>query len=209
MSKLSKAAPLAAALAAVGALLLLNLLVAPEPGSERAPRALPPGGPGPSEAAPPASEVPTPEPEAPGAGAAPEAGEASVRAIPLPRPEAAPSPSGGPELAAPAQRGVVQAEDIRDAMMAVTPEIQACMEDWWALEPELEGRLVMDFTLTPEGLGEVLVLEHDDVPFGVRTCFASAIYEADWPRPPEGELEVTYPFVFTPDDAPPEPDTGA
>lgn len=200
MSQNSSNAPLFAALGVVALLLVANLALfaSGEP------------------------EAPSPEvgPQAePAPPSAPEASEKPKydrsRSVSLPRPapktpeeadgvevsEEAPAAGGGgvgggAEGGGDAPKGQVQAEDIRAAIQEVVPGIQECMDAWWAVDPQLEGRVVMDFTLTPEGLGEVAVLEHDQVPFGVQTCFASAIYEADWPRPEVGELQVTYPFVF-------------
>lgn len=213
MSKPSSATPVIAAIGVGVVLLALNLLFAPERPTAPPPPAAPEPPTAPGAPSTPGSE---PGAEAPAPPSAPSAPDRS-RAVPLPRPEpsveAPRSDDAPPEAREPApdgRSGVVEAEDIQDAMLDVTPGIRECMQGWWDLDPELEGRVVMDFTLTPEGLGEVLVLEHDDVPFGVQTCFATAIYEADWPTPAEGELQVTYPFVFTSEDAPPEAaDSGA
>ncbi|MCB9762198.1 MAG: AgmX/PglI C-terminal domain-containing protein [Alphaproteobacteria bacterium] len=98
--------------------------------------------------------------------------------------------------AAPPSGGQVDPDAIRAAVNDVMPDIRDCMNQWWAAEPELEGRVVMEFHLTPAGLGDVFVLEHDGVPFAVQTCFSAPIYDADWPRPASGELAVKYPFVF-------------
>ncbi len=84
---------------------------------------------------------------------------------------------------------------IKDTMAEVTPAVSDCLTEWWMLDPALEGRVMMNFQLGPEGLGEVRVQDHTDVPMGPLSCFGAAIYEAEWPAT-EDPVEVTYPFVF-------------
>ena len=94
-------------------------------------------------------------------------------------------------------------ETIQAAVHEVLPDIEDCLHQWWMLQPELSGRVVMEFQLLPEGLQDAIVLDHDGVPAAVMSCFGSALYEGDFPAgPPEG-LTVTYPFVFDgPDEIP-------
>jgi len=68
----------------------------------------------------------------------------------------------------------VEPEAIKAAVEGVAPEIEECLHEWWMLQPELSGKVVMEFELGPQGLDDVFVLDHDGVPGGVLSCFGSA-----------------------------------
>jgi hypothetical protein len=82
-----------------------------------------------------------------------------------------------------------------DVMRGVLPEVRECIEAWMEQDPTLSGRVVLEATVGPEGLGEVWVVEHSDVPLGPLSCFGAALYEASWPAFAE-PTTVTFPFTF-------------
>lgn len=109
---------------------------------------------------------------------------------PVVEPEAEAEPA---ELGA---RPLATAETIQAAVAEVVPDIEDCLHQWWMVQPDLEGRIVLELQLYPEGLRDAVVLDHDGVPAAVMGCFSGALYDADWP---EGEVDgtvITYPFVF-------------
>ena len=77
----------------------------------------------------------------------------------------------------------------------VIDSIEDCLHAWWMLDPALEGRVVLEFQLDSTGLAEAGIRDHSDVPLGPLTCFATALYAADWPGS-EGETTVHYPVEF-------------
>lgn len=117
--------------------------------------------------------------------------------------------SAEPDNAAPALSGPIDgrenppadggatAEAIEGKMDEVTDEIAACLGEWMALDPSLEGKVNMGFQIGPEGLTDAWVDDHTDVPFGPLSCFGTAIYSADWTGVSAEPVEVTFPFVFT------------
>ena len=65
-----------------------------------------------------------------------------------------------------------------------------------AAAPGLTGKVTLEFVLGPDGLADVGILEHSDVPMGPLSCFSAAVWEVEWPAPATGTLTVTYPFEF-------------
>ncbi len=120
----------------------------------------------------------------------------------IPRPNAEPGLEPSSSEAPPQEPGDarvsprVEPEAIKTAIDEVLPEIEECLHGWWMLQPELSGKVVVEFELGPEGLSDVFVLDHDGVPGGVLSCFGTALYEADFPAGPEEGMVVQYPFVF-------------
>lgn len=94
------------------------------------------------------------------------------------------------------REAVVTRDSIQGAVNEILPQVKECVEGWIALDPGLEGHVVVEVRLGPEGLISSAIADHDGVPFGVQTCFASALVEAPWPTPPDGEFVVRYPFTF-------------
>jgi len=156
-------------------------------GAEPVGAAPPAGTPGTDPSARPRTAIPKPSPAAPEAPAAPSTPDAAEAEDALvPPPPSAPVPA---EQMPTALRTVVE-EQVKDA-------IAACLESWAAVQPGLGGQVLLEFELGPEGLQTVSILDHSEVPMGPLSCFASAIWEAQWPAPEGGgTLTVTYPFVF-------------
>lgn len=93
------------------------------------------------------------------------------------------------------------AEQIREVIREdVLDPLQECVTDWMEVDPGLEGRVVVGFTVGPEGLVDVEIVDHTEVPPGPLACFSEALWDADWP-PIAGDVVVNYPFVFFDDEA--------
>lgn len=98
-------------------------------------------------------------------------------------------PDGGvdPELA-------LTPETLSELADAMHPEIEDCVNAWSdALPEELQGRLVLAFTLDEQGVAEAWVEDVEALPAGMLGCFSSAVYSQRWPAA-EGGVEVTLPF---------------
>jgi hypothetical protein len=113
------------------------------------------------------------------------------RGLAEPPEEPRPPPQKVPSADMPAALRTVVEEQVKD-------DIGACLDQWSVATPGLTGRVEMEFQLGPDGLHQVSILDHSEVPMGPLSCFSAAIWDADWPAPAEGgELTVTYPFAFT------------
>ena len=115
---------------------------------------------------------------------------------------------GGPERRAPTVRGQdlvldepvegfdpsLVARAIRDHMAAV----RACYERALKRHPEIGGRLVLRFTLTPAGTIASVEVDEDTLNDAeVTACVKAAMKSWRFPAPPR-KVEVTFPFVFQP-----------
>jgi RNA polymerase sigma-70 factor (ECF subfamily) len=93
-------------------------------------------------------------------------------------------------------------EYIRDQMRALIPMIKDCYEDGIRIDPDLHGKLFVQFTIVGEPDVGGLVSESKIVEEGstlkltsVRECIRDVMYSAVFPAPPSGgEQVVTYPF---------------
>jgi hypothetical protein len=124
---------------------------------------------------------------------------------PLPRPTAATeaavegTPTAPEDVVEPAiDEGVMfTPESIMASMNTVTPGITDCAQDWKALvEQELEGRMVLEMTLGPEGVSDAALVDVDEVPEAMLSCFGVVVYEAEWPLPEEA-TDVAWPFSLS------------
>ncbi len=84
---------------------------------------------------------------------------------------------------------------IQDNMEDVRGDIAGCITDWLTVEPSIEGRVSVGFRINADGLQEAWIVDHEDVPSGPLTCFATAVYAADWEGISDEPVEVTFPFV--------------
>lgn len=90
--------------------------------------------------------------------------------------------------------GVFTPDAMIDAMAEVSPDITDCVEEWQSvMDAELEGRLVLEMTLGPEGVIDAALVDVDGVPEPMLGCFGGIIYEAQWPLPEE-VTDVAWPF---------------
>lgn len=92
----------------------------------------------------------------------------------------------------------------------VTEDILFCLEVWWMKDPGIQGVVELEYVIDEQGLREAFVVDHTDVPFGQLTCFATALYRTAWPASVEGEVVISQPIIFSPDETqegsePPQP----
>lgn len=111
----------------------------------------------------------------------------------VPRPALPTRTSRGPEGGA-ADDEVLRAA-LSASLQAVVPDVRDCLHQWWMINPDLAGAVELEFVVDEQGLGEVEVLDHSQVPMGPLSCFATALYDAEWPRV-EGSVTVVQPFRF-------------
>lgn len=86
---------------------------------------------------------------------------------------------------------------IQERMDPVKDDIAECLGAWMEQDPDLEGKVLLDFQIGPDGLQDAWVEDHENVPLGPLTCFSSAVYAADWTGVTDEPLEITWPVVFT------------
>jgi len=192
-------------IAAVGlviGLLLLWLVLGPEP----APRPPAPSGAMLASSATTTASRPS----------APERGpqQPSPRAIPAPTPQARatllrPSPAAGQEdvprriviaeqsgqlkdrRTGSGQDAPTELELIHAGLDTIQEDIEACLAQWAATDAQVEGKILIGFQLDETGLTGSWVDHGDTLPFGVKTCFASAVYGVDWSHIVKHPAEIT------------------
>jgi hypothetical protein len=80
-------------------------------------------------------------------------------------------------------------------------DIQACLDQWTALDPEKTPEVMIGFELDRSGLTRSFVENAEDVPFGPRSCLSNAVYGLDWSNIVEQPAKVTKRFTVTARDA--------
>lgn len=94
--------------------------------------------------------------------------------------------------------GALDKDLIRRIVRAHIGEVRYCYDEGLAHDPELAGRVVVDFVIGAEGKVTRSTAESDmegDVP----DCIATAVSRWLFPRPADGkDVAVKYPFVLEP-----------
>lgn len=82
---------------------------------------------------------------------------------------------------------------------AKMPDVRACFDAGSALDRSLGARVLLRFTIGPEGrAGAVEVIEDELGQPQVTSCLQAEIGSWQFPRPRAGQsLTITYPFVFS------------
>lgn len=129
-----------------------------------------------------------------------------ARAVGLPEPavdDAAESDAEGEE-AVDAPTGVLDPASIQEGILERLGEIRECYEAWLGRNPNLEGKLVVDFTIgqdeEEEDLGVVTAIDIADSTVDhvwMEGCVASVMQDVEFPAPEGGEVQVSYPFYFS------------
>lgn len=114
------------------------------------------------------------------------------------------APSPGDPYAAP-RRYTLQADGIRSAVQDSLPEIRDCYEEWLKVNPSIEGRLKVQFTVKTDEQnpadGKVTGVSLGDERLGhlpMEGCVLSVFEDLKFEAPRGGELKVTYPIALTP-----------
>lgn len=80
-----------------------------------------------------------------------------------------------------------------------TRAIQACYEKELKRNPSLKGKIVIRFSIMPNGrTGEIDIEENTLGNEAVASCIKTIVRSWSFPFKPDGEVPVSYPFVFTP-----------
>jgi len=107
------------------------------------------------------------------------------------------------------EEGTLPREAIQKGVQAVIEDIRRCYDSVLETDPDLGGRLVVDFEIVGEPdaggvVDDVRIAASSDEAMsgheGLTECMLDAVYSIELP-PPEngGRVKVTYPFVMTPD----------
>jgi hypothetical protein len=79
---------------------------------------------------------------------------------------------------------------------------QKCLEDWGQRDPALEKGVMLAFTLDAQGLQEVWIEDHPEVPAGALACLSNALYPLDWSGLTTEPLQVTRKLRYARDAGP-------
>lgn len=91
-------------------------------------------------------------------------------------------------------------ERVQAGLDTVREDVEACLGEWSREDAAAGASVVIGFRLDADGLTESWVDGASALPFGVQTCFASAVYGVDWSHVVGRPAEITERF---------ELDTGA
>jgi hypothetical protein len=202
-------APIAFVAAVVGLMFLLEHGAEEDPPAPTGARGEAPAGPRPAPSLDPGPGAPRdPAPPSPSGAPIPDPPR-DVRLLPIPAAEGGepPGPDAAaeePGAAAPPTVWPATEEGIRGAMREALPRVRRCYEQALEEHPDLGGRITVDFIVgssdTAEGVGGVTragigdaTIEHtvmDD-------CLLDALEGLQFDPPADGELEVSYPFLFS------------
>jgi hypothetical protein len=99
-----------------------------------------------------------------------------------------------------APQGSLDRDIIRRVVRAHLHEVRNCYNEGLKRDPNLRGRVVIDFVIGPDGFVSSAVVEQSDLPDKqVAPCIAAAAGGWQFPKPVGGgNVVVTYPFVLEP-----------
>jgi hypothetical protein len=104
-------------------------------------------------------------------------------------PDSAPD-DGGPPLTR---------DEIRLVVRAKMPQVRACFDAGLARAPDIGGRVVLRFTIGPDGRASSIAVDEDELaePM-VAECLCDELRSWQFPRPRAGvPITIAYPFVFS------------
>jgi TonB family protein len=97
-------------------------------------------------------------------------------------------------------KGALDKDVIRRIVVAHINEVRHCSDQGLVRDPDLEGRVAVQFTIGPTGRVPVAVVKESSLgdPH-VGTCIAKAVKRWSFPEPAGGgNVVVTYPFQLAP-----------
>lgn len=94
--------------------------------------------------------------------------------------------------------GSIDREGIRRTIHSILPQIKSCYERGLNLDPNLEGKIIVRFTIEERGMVRKASVPSSTLRNAkVESCVAERIRSQRFPDPPAGSAaEVDYPFVF-------------
>lgn len=145
-------------------------------------------------------------PPAPSVSDAPSAGAAQAQpGEPIPD-STRPSASEREGLGGGTRRFAIDRQGIQAAMRSGVEDIRGCYAEWLRMQPVLAGRIRVRFTIDSEDGEEGRVTEvslAEDAGVGnvaMEGCVLSVVSDLRFDAPPEGPMNVTYPFTFVSSD---------
>jgi len=94
--------------------------------------------------------------------------------------------------------GALDKEVIRRVVRAHINEVRHCYNQGLAVDPNLKGRVVIEFLIGPVGVVTFVHVKENLVDATVGECVAQAVKRWAFPKPTGSSVQVTYPFVFEP-----------
>jgi hypothetical protein len=104
-----------------------------------------------------------------------------------------PHPTGDPKL--------LMAK-LKERIKVADENAQRCLEAWAERDPALEKGVMLAFTIDAQGLQEVWIEDHPEVPSGALACLSNAVYPLDWGGLTTEPLMVTRKLRYARDAAP-------
>lgn len=103
--------------------------------------------------------------------------------------------------ASPGRDGPSEIELIHAGLDTIHDDIAACLEAWRGTDTEAAGEVMIRFQLDESGLTDSWVVREAELPFGIRTCFATAVHGVDWSHVVRQPAEITERFTLEREDA--------
>lgn len=90
-------------------------------------------------------------------------------------------------------------EEIRLVVRAKLPRVRACFDAGLMRTPEIGGRVLLRFTIGPDGRAGSIAVDEDELGDATVTdCLCAELTSWQFPRPRDGvPITVAYPFVFS------------
>jgi hypothetical protein len=90
-------------------------------------------------------------------------------------------------------------EEIRLVVRAKLPQVRACFDAGLVRAPDIGGRVLLRFTIGPDGRAASITVDEDELgDGGVVDCLRGELAGWQFPRPRDGvPITVAYPFVFS------------
>ncbi len=96
--------------------------------------------------------------------------------------------------------GALDKEAIRAVVRSRIADVRGCYNETLVNDPTAQGRLVVQFTIDPEGQVSAAAVTQNELPTdAVGRCVVEAVKRWAFPKPQGGAIvDVTYPFVLVP-----------
>ena len=96
-------------------------------------------------------------------------------------------------------RGSLDKEIIRRIIRRHLNEVRFCYEKALMHQPDLQGRIVIQFTISGTGQVVASVVQSSTMNSpSVEQCIAQAVQGWEFPKDTSGATVISYPFVFKP-----------
>ncbi len=94
-------------------------------------------------------------------------------------------------------RGSLDKDLIRRIIRRHINEVKFCYESELTRKPDLQGRVMVQFTIAPTGQVAASIVQSSTMGNPpVEQCIANAVRRWEFPKPQGGIVVVTYPFVL-------------